>query len=149
MQLKSDCYDTDFEFTYKGNTILIRNDGPEGESLYVNGDLQDQNFSAHNGHLIGHIFDEENKKEVIEVFLGGSETRHCMIYANGGLIHSEVPPIDSVVLSEKETVKIKKRNPYLLTLLIIIMLAAAAVFLLPYLETHSEVEPPDAASESK
>ena len=51
MQLRSDYYDTDFEFTYKGNKILVRNDGPEGESLFINGDLQDQNFGAHNGHL--------------------------------------------------------------------------------------------------
>ncbi|HWQ78860.1 MAG TPA: transglutaminase-like domain-containing protein [Anaerovoracaceae bacterium] len=146
MQLKSDYYDTDFEFTYKGNTILIRNDGPEGESLYVNGVLQDQNFGAHNGHLIGHILDEEKRREVIEVFLGGLETSHCMVYANGSLIHADAPPSDPVMMHEEE-VKIKKRAPnWLTTLLLIILLAAVAALLLPYLGARSNVEPPDAAS---
>jgi hypothetical protein len=149
MKLNSDYYDTDFSFIYKGNTILIRNDGPEGESLFVNGVLQDQNFGAHNGHLIGHIFDEENRKEVIEVFLGGTETRHCMVYANGALIHSDVPPIVPNVMHEKGTAdknKRKKRNPYLLTLMMVIILAVAAGLLLQYSKPYSPVDAPGPAS---
>lgn|GEM_PF-1785072 len=138
MQLKSDYYDTDFTFTYKGNTILIRNDGPEGESLFVNGVLQDRNYSAHNGHLIGHIFDEENRKEVIEVFLGGTETRHCMVYANGAIIHADVPPIVPDAGQEKGTsTKAKKKHPYFLTLVLVIILAIVAGVMLHYTKPSS------------
>ena len=134
MQLNSDYYDTDFKLTYKGNKILIRNDGPQGESLYVNGDLQDQNFSAHNGHLIGHIFDEENKKEVIEVIMGGRETQDCMIYADGRLIHTHIPPVDFIDKPEKETVSKRKRNNLIFPFLVIILMAVMMLFLLPYLD---------------
>lgn len=133
MQLNSDYYDTDFEFTYKGNKILIRNDGPEGESLFVNGVLQDQNFSAHNGHLIGHIFDGENKKETVEVFLGGRETRDCMIYANGDLIHSHISDGDPADRYRKEPVNKKKTNSILLPFFVIVLITASIILLRPYL----------------
>lgn len=142
MQLNSDYYDTDFEITYKGNRILIRNDGPEGESLFINDVLQDQNFSAHNGQLIGHIFDEENKKEVIEVILAGMETRDCLIYANGKLIHSHVPQEEFIAAHEKETGKEKKRNNLLFPFIMIILIAVCMIVLLPYLDGNdSSTEP--------
>ncbi len=135
MQLNSDYYDTDFEITYKGNKILIRNDGPEGESLYVNGVLQDQNFSAHNGQLIGHIFDENNQKEVIEVILAGLSTADCMIYANGELIHSQIPHEEFVEAHKKEEPqKEKKRSNLFFPFLMIILMAACMILLLPYLD---------------
>lgn len=150
MQLKSDYYDTDFEFAYKGNTILIRNDGPEGESLFVNGTLQDQNFGAHNGHLIGHLFDGENNKEVLEIFLGGSETKHCRIYANGELIHIELPPIEPVMSYASETPgKGRKPNNYLITLIFIVMAAAIIVWFLPHLKTDEKTEPAGSVSIEK
>jgi hypothetical protein len=136
MQLNSDYYDTDFKLDYKGNRILIRNDGPEGESLYVNGVLQDQNFSAHNGHLIGHIFDENDQKEVIEVILAGASTADSMVYANGELIHSQTPREEFVSTRKKdEPVKEKKRNVMLFPFLMIILVAASMIMLLPrYME---------------
>ena len=133
MQLNSDYYDTDFNLTYKGNQILIRNDGPEGESLYVDGVLQDQNFSAHNGHLIGHIFDENSQKEVLEVILAGLSTADCMIYANGELIHSQTPREEFVdTYKKEEPVKKKKRNGMFFPFLMIILMAACLILLLPH-----------------
>lgn len=135
MQLNSDYYDTDFELTYKGNRILIRNDGPEGESLYVNGVLQDQNFNAYNGHLIGHIFDENNAKEVIEVMLGGLSTADCMVYANGELIHSQISHGEFVDTHEKERPeKEKKRSNLFFPFIVILLMAVSLILLLPYLE---------------
>lgn len=130
MQLNSDYYDTDFELTYKGNRILIRNDGPEGESLFVNGILQDQNFSAHNGHLIGHIFDENNKKETIEVILGGRATRDSMVYVNGKLIHFHLPGEESVPV-KKGPVAGKKRSNLVFPFLVILLMAVCMGILLP------------------
>lgn len=141
MQLNSDYYDTDFEITYKGNKILIRNDGPEGESLFINDELQDQNFSAHNGQLIGHVFDEENNKEVIEVILAGLDTKDCLIYANGSLIHSHVPQEEFIEAREK-TEKVKKRNNLFFPFLIIILIAVCMIVLLPYLDRSEPSEVP-------
>lgn len=133
MQLNSDYYDTDFEINYKGNKILVRNDGPEGESLFINDVLQDQNFSAHNGQLIGHIFDEENNKEVIEVILAGKETQDCLIYANGSLVHSHIPK-EEFMEDREITEKVKKKNNLFFPFLMIILIAVCMVFLLPYLD---------------
>ncbi len=141
MQLNSDYYDTDFEIIYKGNKILIRNDGPEGESLFINDELQDQNFSAHNGQLIGHIFDEENNKEVIEVILAGKETRDCLIYANGNLIHSHVPQ-EEFIEDREITEKVKKKNNLFFPFLMIILIAVCTIFLLPYLDRSEPSEEP-------
>lgn len=144
MQLNSDYYDTDFKFSYKGSTILIRNDGPQGESLFVNGELQDQNFGGHNGHLIGHIFDEENNKEVIEVFLGGSDTSDCLIYANGTLIHTHIPPAEPIIKKEeKEKFNEKRRRSVLLfPFLVILMVAMLMLILLSGLEKPADTEEP-------
>ncbi|HML38769.1 MAG TPA: hypothetical protein PKA19_15335 [Bacillota bacterium] len=134
MQLRSDYYDTDFEFTYKGNRILVRNDGPEGESLFVNGDLQDQNFGAHNGHLIGHIFDEDQNKEVLEVFLGGRETHDCAIYVNGELIQIDTPAKEHAGPGSRdfsEPTLAGKRKNKLFFLLLAVILVTACIILLP------------------
>lgn len=140
MQLNSDYYDTDFKLAYKGNTILIRNEGPLGESLYVNGVLQDQNFSAHNGHLIGHLFDEENQKVVIEVFLGGHNTSDCFVYANGELIHSNIPSSDNIEPPEKENLKERKRSNLFFPFLIILLMVVIMFFLLMNLERADNLE---------
>ncbi|HVI42855.1 MAG TPA: hypothetical protein VM577_19790, partial [Anaerovoracaceae bacterium] len=142
MQLDSDYYDTDFELTYKGNKILIRNDGPEGESLFINGVLQDQNFSARNGKLIGHIFDEENNKEVIEVILGGSQTQDCMVYVNGSQIHSLVPHVEHIEAHEQQNVKEKKRSNLFFPFLMIMLIAVCMIVLLPYMKNADSAEPP-------
>ncbi|MEL7654955.1 MAG: hypothetical protein AAGU75_03490, partial [Bacillota bacterium] len=134
MQLNSDFYDTDFEVTYKGNKILIRNDGPEGESLFVNGVLQDQNFSAHNGQLIGHIFDEDNHKEVIEVILGGLETSDCLIYANGELIHTNVVHEEFLEPHEEKKEKPKRRSNLFFPFLVIILVVVCIAIILPYMD---------------
>ena len=134
MQLNSDYYDTDFTLTYKGNRILIRNEGPEGESLFINGELQDQNFSAYNGQLIGHIFNENKEKEVIEVILGGKETRDCMVYANGQMIHSHMPEEELPIRLKPVIEKRMRKSGLLLPLIMLILVSVFAVYLLPYLQ---------------
>ena len=136
MYLNSDYYDTDFEMTYKGNKILIRNDGPEGESLYINGVLQDQNFEAHNGQLTGRIYDENNTRIVIEVVLGGAQTGDCLVYADGELIHSN--PYDKEYFSRYEKYigkkeKEKKKSNLFFPFLMIVIIAVCMVLLIPYL----------------
>ena len=118
-----------------GNKILIRNDGPEGESLFINGVLQDQNFSAHNGQLIGHIIDEENKKIVIEVFLGGQTTADCMVYANGELIHSWEPHEEFIEKYIKEAPQKEKRRSSLgFPFFVILLIAVCMAVILPLME---------------
>jgi Predicted periplasmic protein len=134
MQLNSDYYDTDFELSYKGNRILIKNDGPEGESLFVNGVKQDQNFSAHNGHLIGHIMDEENQREVIEVFLGGMTTGDCMVFAGGNMIHSYIPHKEPVEISEPVQENKRRRSSLFFPFLMILLVAVCMVFLMSHMK---------------
>jgi predicted transglutaminase-like cysteine proteinase len=141
MQLNSDYYETDFVLEYKGNRILIRNDGPEGESLYVNGELQDQNFGAHNGHLIGHVFNENHEKESIEVYLGGKETRDCMIYANGQMIHSHIPEAEHPLIREIVPEK-KKRNNMLMPFIMLFIMVVFAMYLLPLMQ-EKQKQPED------
>lgn len=130
MQLNSDYYDTDFELTYKGNRILIRNDGREGESLFVNGILQDQNFTANDGQLTGYIIDENNEKEIIEIILGGRETSDCLVYANGVLIHTGIPERVSVK-TEPATEKEKPRSNLFFPFLVILLTLVFMLLLLP------------------
>ena len=143
MQLNSDFYDTDFEVTYKGNQILIRNDGPEGESLFVNGVLQDRNYSAHNGQLIGHIFDEDNNKEVIEIVLGGMETSDCLIYANGDLIHTNTVHEEFLKPHEEKKEKEKKRGRLFFPFLIILIITACIIIILPHMDREGSLSEPD------
>ncbi len=143
MRLTSDYYDTDFELIYKGNRILIRNDGPEGESLFINGVLHDQNFGAYNGRLAGLIDDENGEKELIEVVLGGRETKDCLVYADGALIYSHIPVQESRTAAEKAPVSKKKKNGLFFPFLMILLIAVSMVAILPYLGGDSSREPSD------
>ncbi len=143
MQLNSDYYETDFELIYKNNKILIRNDGPDGESLFINGELQDQNFSAYNGHLIGHIFDESGQKEVIEVTLGGKETRDCLIYANGSIIHLHIPEEQKPAPKAKTAPKDKRRSGLLFPFFMILLLSVSMALILPYVDREEKPDTPE------
>ncbi len=109
MRLNTDFFDTDFEFPYKGSKILVRNDGAEGESLYINGELQSQNFDSSNGQLFGTLITPRGKEEQIEVVLGGKKTSDCLIYADGVLIHPEEVHIEFLNESIPKQEKIKKK----------------------------------------
>ncbi len=132
MRLNSDYYDTDFELTYKGNQILIRNDGREGESLFINGVLQAQNFGPNDGQLTGQIFDDNGKKVTVEVILGGRNTSDCLIYADGTLIYSNIPKRETTK-AEEEPEKEKKRSNLLFPFLVILMTLVFMLLLLPHM----------------
>lgn len=80
----------DFEVLYKGNRILVRNEGEYGERLFVNGVLQDQNLGPGNGLLTGNIYNGNTITDRIEVRLEMQEVLGCAIYANDEIIYSNV-----------------------------------------------------------
>ncbi len=143
MKFNSDSYDTDFEISYEGNKILIKNDGPDGERLYINDELQDQNFEPYDGYLVGHIDDGTEDKGRIEVYLGGPQTSNCIIYADEKLIYSSLmaKPIDRE--KQKKDEKGDRRQNLLLPFVVIILIAACMVFLIP---KGGESPPKDQAS---
>ena len=122
MKFNADYYDTDFEISYKGSRIHIKNDGPEGERLFINGELQDQNFEAYDGYLKGSLINEEGEEETIEVYLGGPQTSNCIIEANGKSIYASFP--EPRLISQKEEKPKRERKPSLLLPFIMILLAA-------------------------
>lgn len=132
MRLNSDVYDTDFSITYKGNTILVRNEGPEGEKLFINKVLQDHNFGPYNGHLTGQLYDEENNLEVIEVFLGGKQTSDCVINSNGSLLYSPTRAEVQEIPPTKEKTNSRKYH-LLFPFLVIVLIALCVVYVLPSL----------------
>lgn len=142
MKLDSDFYDTDFKLTYQGNLILIRNDGPEGESLFVNGELQDQNFGPYNGHLIGHVINENQEKEAIEVYLAGKNTQDCMVYANGQLIHSHIPAKEEPLAKNAEPERKILKSSLLLPLIMMIVFTILAVYVFPHMMKEKQKEEP-------
>ena len=144
MRLNSDYYDTDFSIDYKGNRILIRNEGPEGERLIINGVQQDHNFGPNNGCLTGQIYDEENNPEVIEVFLGGMQTSDCVIKANGNLVYSVSRTEQNKTILEEEGPEKKKKkrnNSLLFPFLMIILIVICMAFLIPAMEKNQKTEP--------
>lgn len=135
MRLEADYYDTDYSITYKGNRILIRNDGPEGESLYINDELQDQNFTAYDGHLVGHLFDEENNQVKVEVYLAGTRTEDCLIYIGDELYHSNFGKERNTEEEEPEReTKEKKKHNLFLPFIMLVIIALLMIFLIPMLE---------------
>jgi hypothetical protein len=65
---------------YEGNEIKIVNTWFNGESLFVNGHLQDHRFAIFSSHLTGHVFNQKNERENIKVTLGGALTMNCMLF---------------------------------------------------------------------
>lgn len=90
MQINSKLCYKDFEVIYKGNRILVKNEGAEGERLIINSILYDQNTVPDNGKLAGFIYDANHNTYKIEVFLGGIETLECSIHVNGEQIYSNL-----------------------------------------------------------
>ncbi|MEK5108346.1 hypothetical protein MHI57_16815 [Cytobacillus sp. FSL K6-0129] len=74
-----------FEVNHHGNHILIENYWINGEKLYVNGELQDENLGlALRGDLKGKLEDSSE----IKVTIGGFFTVNCKIFLENRLIFS-------------------------------------------------------------
>jgi hypothetical protein len=80
-----------FEVTYKGRHIQVENTWFNGEKLYVDGKLQDQNlgFAFDRATLNGVIKSHEGANQHIKVSLGGAITVKCRIFVDNELIYPE------------------------------------------------------------
>lgn len=78
-----------FEVTYKGHHILVENSWFNGEKLFVDGELQDQNLGLafDRATLYGVIKNNEGAKQRIKVSLGGAITVGCRIFVDHELIY--------------------------------------------------------------
>src|SRR5699024_12736307 len=71
-----------FEAEYESNHIKVRNTWFNGEQLYVNDELQDENLGlAFRSTLYGRIKTSE-KLKVIKVTLGGNIKMNCNIFVD-------------------------------------------------------------------
>ena len=79
-----------WKIDYKGHKIKVTNSWTEGESLYVNGELQDQQIGfALRSRLYGKIKFDDGKEEMIKVSLGGWFTISCRIFVDDKLVLSK------------------------------------------------------------
>ncbi|MCM3576337.1 hypothetical protein M3172_24530 [Mesobacillus subterraneus] len=78
-----------FEITYEGHHILVENTWFNGEKLFVDGELQDQNlgFAFDRATLYGVIKNNEGANQKIKVSLGGAITVGCRIFVDHELIY--------------------------------------------------------------
>ncbi|MDF3001427.1 MAG: hypothetical protein K0Q48_1546 [Bacillota bacterium] len=140
MKFNTDYYDTDFEISYQGSRILIKNDGPEGERLFINDQLQDQNFEPYDGYLKGTLVNEEGIEETIEVYLGGPQTSNCIIEANGEAIYSSFEPIRSRYVKEEKKETRRKRPSLMLPFIIILLAAVFMAVAIPMLQGRNSFD---------
>lgn len=134
MKFNTDYYDTDFEISYQGSRILIKNDGPEGERLFIDDQLQDQNFEPYDGYLKGTLINEEGIEETIEVYLGGPQTSNCIIEANGEAIYSSFEPIRTRYETEEKKVVRRKRPSLMLPFIMILLAAVFMAVVIPMMQ---------------
>lgn len=77
-----------FEVIYNGYTIRVENTWFNGERLYVNGQLQDENLGiALRATLTGELKEGNEKGKKIKVTLGGSFIISCSIFVDHKLIY--------------------------------------------------------------
>jgi len=78
-----------FEVTYEGHHIQVENTWFNGEKLFVDGKLQDQNlgFAFDRATLYGMIKHNEGSNQTIKVSLGGAITVECRIFVDHELIY--------------------------------------------------------------
>ena len=149
MKFNSDYYDTDFEISYQGSKILIINDGFEGERLFINGELQDQNFEPYDGYLKGTLKNEAGVEETIEVYLGGPQTSNCIIEASGQQIYSSFEPVRPRFIKEEKPKKASRRSGLLLPFVIILLAAVFMAVVIPLMKERNAlgVHPGEPAGE--
>ncbi|WP_227020121.1 hypothetical protein [Sinanaerobacter chloroacetimidivorans] len=100
----------------------MRNEGQEGERLFINSILQDQNKGSDNGKLTGFLTDANNNSERVEVYLTGSDTLDCCINVDG----IQIFPAAAVREQTKDSAEKRnyaKNNQVLLFVIIMIICA--------------------------
>lgn len=77
-----------FDITYNGRHILVENRWFEGEKLFVDGELQDENLGlSFRGDLNGKLKSMESFKP-IKVTVGGFLAIQCKIFVDNELVYS-------------------------------------------------------------
>lgn len=77
-----------FETNYSGRQIVVENRWLEGEKLYVDGELQDENLGlSFRGVLNGKLKRMDGVKH-IKVTVGGFFTIQCKVFVENELVYS-------------------------------------------------------------
>lgn len=78
-----------FNVTYEGHHIQVVNTWFNGEMLYIDGKLQDENLGvALRATLRGVLKDKDKITKNIKVIIGGVFTIKCKVFVNNALIFS-------------------------------------------------------------
>ena len=75
-----------WELNHNGNVIVVENRA-NGERLYVNGELQDEQLGLHIGR--SRLWGQLNTGESIKVSLGGDFLMHCRVFIDSKLVLSK------------------------------------------------------------
>ncbi|WP_368505105.1 hypothetical protein AB3N04_05510 [Alkalihalophilus sp. As8PL] len=79
-----------FRMTYDGHQIEVKNRWFNGEKLYVDGQLQDENLGlALRATLTGELTNQSGERKKVKVAIGGFFRIHCKIFIDNKLIFSE------------------------------------------------------------
>ncbi|MDV2682784.1 hypothetical protein RYX56_00195 [Alkalihalophilus lindianensis] len=79
-----------FRITYEGHQIEVENRWFNGEKLYVDGELQDENLGlALRATLAGVLTTNNGERKRIKVAIGGFFKIHCKIFIDNKLIFPE------------------------------------------------------------
>lgn len=77
-----------FDVTHEGRHILVENRWFQGEKLYVDGELQDENLGlSFRGDLNGKLKSADGFK-TIKVAVGGFYKIHCKVFVENEMIYS-------------------------------------------------------------
>ncbi|WP_100372313.1 hypothetical protein [Bacillus sp. FJAT-45037] len=76
-----------FQVMYEGHKIEIENSWFNGEKLYIDGQLQDQNLGlALRASLTGVLVNDNGERKAIKVTIGGTFRIHCKVFVDHKLI---------------------------------------------------------------
>lgn len=79
-----------FHTTYESHDIQVINTWLDGEKLFINGKLQDENLGlAFRATLRGVLIGKDQSPKHIKVSLGGLFTIHCKIFVDNTLVYSK------------------------------------------------------------
>lgn len=65
---------------YENSEIKVVNTWFNGESLFVNNELQDERFGFFGSDLTGHVISENGERKPIKVNLGGAFIISCRVF---------------------------------------------------------------------
>lgn len=77
-----------FETTYEGRSIVVENRWLDGEKLFIDGELQDENLGlSFRGNLTGQL-KGMNGMQNVKVAIGGFFTIECKVFVDNALVYS-------------------------------------------------------------